>query len=54
MDLTWQALQTNGKLFFFLISESFLNELHFFKVIVVLGLASEVGEAFVLISTRSS
>ena len=53
MDLTRRALLTNGNLFssFKII---FLNELHFFKIIVALGLASEVEKAFVLISTRSN
>ena len=30
-----------------------MNELHFFEIIVAIGLASKVGEAFVLISMRS-
>ena len=53
MDLTRHALQTVGKLFF-KFRNHFLNVLHFLKIILALGLASEVGEAFVLISKRSS
>ena len=45
MDLDRQALQTNGKLFF-KFRDRFLNELHFIKIIEALGLASEVGEAY--------
>ena len=53
MDFTRQALQTNGKLFF-KFQIHFLNEPHFFKIILALGLASEVGEAFVVISMHCS
>ena len=53
MDLTLQALQTN-RIFFFKFQNHFLNELNCFKTIVALGLANVVGEAFVLISSRSS
>ena len=55
MDLTRHALQTNGK-YYFKFRNHVLNELHFIKIIVALGFInlSEVGEAFVQISTRSS
>ena len=48
-----EPFQTNEKLFsnFGIIIRINLN---FFEIIVALGLSSEVGEAFVLISTRSS
>ena len=50
MDLSRQALQTNGKLFFFI-----SNWLKKIKIIVALGINSCVeGEAFVLTSTRFS
>ena len=45
---------TNLREAFFKFLNHFLNELHYFEIIVALGLAIEVGEAFVLISTRSS
>ena len=53
MDSSWLALQTNGKLFrirFQIIGREPKN----IHRITRLGYASEVGEAFVLISTRSS
>ena len=45
MDLTRQALQTNGKVFFEFLNH-FSNRLQFFKIIVPFFYASEVGEAF--------
>ena len=46
MDLTRQALQTNGKLFF-QISESFFELTTKIKIIVALGLCMRVlGEAY--------
>ena len=40
-DFIRHVLQTNGKLFFFKFWNHFINELHIFKIIVALGLASE-------------
>ena len=53
MDLSRQALQTNGKLFsnFGII---FRISYIFFSMKVALGFCMRVGQAFVLISTRSS
>ena len=49
IDSSRHALQSNEELL-----SIFLNELHFLKIKVAFGLASEVGEAFVLISTHFS